>query len=328
MVVLLALLSSSARAELPAGDRWLSTDRVALGLASDGSLCNETADLGLFFDPDGPTGPYPLGGDVLTPGRCFEVWAIESETDSWVMGAPDQGSDLTLSWDEPVDDGAWTWIQGAGGDDRVAVTLRVAIPHGAPVVLFDLSLSAVDDLGDTWVSRSFDPDLDYWVDGNHSTVNLAADPWAVASSQWDERSWALLADGAQAGICSWCAEPSDVAAGGASSTGDAVLGAAVDLGALAAGSSTELRFVYGFGVDAEAAIAAAEDGLSWEVEEAEEEAPVGDSGWSARDGWDQEYAEPDEELTVKEGGGCTAAAAPASLLLALLAPLLIHRRRA
>ena len=357
MLPFLLVLPSIALA-LPAGERWLSTDFVAVGIAQDGSFGNEAADLGLYFDPDGEAGATPLGGDVLMQGRSFETWSLEADQGSWVQGAADLGSDLLLDWQPPVDDGTWTWIRGQGGDDAVLVDGLVALPWGRGQAFMVLDLVALDDLAEVWLSRSYDPDIDAPLTGTYATRNEVLDEAVVASGSVDGRAWALAALGGQGGIGDWIALPSQILDGTGSSQGDDQLGLAVSLGDLSAGDGARVVFVYGFGLDADAALALAGEGAALELdwdrlgEEAEDtgdggtDSGVEDSGWDGREDWEEEIppdeasdggaepgdgggASPDEDAEEddEETGGCACGGGSPVTLLGLLLPLLASARR-
>ena len=286
----LLLAGSPAFADIPDAARWLATDHVAVGLAPDGSLGNDAADLGLLFDPDGPAGAYPVGGDALDVGRVFETWALAAQVGgaewSVVQAAPWGESDLTLTWEVPQDDGTITWLHGIGGDDTVRVDAWVVLPWGRPVAWLVLDVEAAQDLVGLQAARVYDPDIDDWADGDTDTFNSSGFDsggagYAVASGSWDGRSWALASAGpgddrGQGGICSWCSLPADVLAADEAWDGDRQPGLALDLGDLPAGDGLRLVFAYGFVVDEETAITAATeaaashdldgDGADWEVD--------------------------------------------------------------
>lgn len=322
---------------LPADERWLATDHLAVGLAADGSLGNAALGLGLVVDPDGVAGPYPHGGDVLTPGRLWETWAAQADQGEWTMADPGGTSALDLAWEPPWDDGWLTWARGTGATDAFLVDLTVVAPWGSPVLWTVLDLTATRDLTGLWLAKTYDPDLDAPLTGTYTTANAALDGAVVASGAFDGRAWALAAVDGQGGICDWCALPAEVLAGVSSSTADDQLGLAVEVGALATGETVRVLYAYGFGTDADAALATAldaatsrdldADGADWDldcddldalvgpdaaelpgtgvdedcdglVDEEEEEG--GDTGWEDRDDWDEPI--PDEEEEEGDGG--------------------------
>ena len=259
------LLGRPGRAALPDDDRLLSGAVLAAGFASDGSLCNLGAGLGLVFDPDGGAGPAPLGGDALLPGRCFEAWALSTgDGRSWVQAEADLGSDLEVDM-AAVEAGPGVLALDARADDP-ALSLRwqLVLREDEGLILMHLRVEAHEDLPGLALSRSFDPDLDAWSTGDYGTVNSVLDDVVVASSAFDDRAVALAGPGGGGGICAWCALPDALAAGDAAGEGDQQLGVWVELGDLAAGDVAEATLAYAVGADAldvvEAAHAAAAAG--------------------------------------------------------------------
>ena len=341
----LLLWGGAARAQDASPDElWLATDQVALGLAADGSLTNSSQGLGLRFDPDGPLGEYPAGGDAILPGRAFEVWSITSANlGTWVMGAPDQGSDLTLRWDSPVDDGVLTWIHGdATVEDAFALELWIIVPWGQPVVWMVAELDALADLGVVSVARVYDPDQDFWLSASYNTENRAGEGYVVGSGAADGRAWALAATGGVGGICSWCTTPAAIFDSTTeTSSGDSQLGVALALGDLGSGERAQATLAYAFAIDADSAVALAQDAAASEdldgdgirraddcddldaFNTCDETGDSGDDPGAAdpeREGWDVLFEEPSTTRLVEDGGseetqgGCASTAAPASPL--------------
>lgn len=333
ILLLLPLTSSAAPAE-----RWLSTDRVAIGIAEDGSLGDAASGLGLLFDPDGPKGPMPVGGDVLAVGRVFEIWSLSATVDGqpWqaVQAAPDGGSDLRIdpAAADPLE-GFEVWT-GQGEDEVVSVELGYALTWGRPLVWMVLEIQAKVDLQDLYLTRVFDPDLDDWATGSTGTLNAVGEGYAVASGAFDGRAWALAAAGGEGGICAWCTTADGVLAGSSESEGDDQLGLTVRVGDLAAGSAVRVVFTYGFGADADTAVSLAQEGAE---EDPLGPVSLGDGGYE--DGDPEAFPDPDELYGEDQpmpsdpvaepsaaSRGCATSAAGGSMLLALAA-LFARRRR-
>ncbi len=311
--------------------RWLSTDRVAIGIAEDGSLGNREADLGLLFDPDGPKGAMPVGGDVLAVGRVFEVWSLSATVDGqpWtrVQAAPDGDSDLRI---EPgameAVEGLESW-SGSGQDEAVSVDLWYSLPWGRPLVWMVLDITAQVDLGDLSVTRVFDPDLDDWATGSTRTQNEAGEGYVVASGAYDGRAWALAAQDGVGGICSWCSSPDAVREGSTEREGDDQLGLTVAVGDLAAGQTARVVFAYGFGADVDSAVTVALEGAEEDPfgMESLDDGSTDDPGPAPdpEDLFGEDQPSPVEKPAVSRG---CASQAGGSLLLALPG-LLLRRRR-
>lgn len=303
-----------ARADLPDDARVLVDDRVAVGVAADGSFTNAALALGLLFDPDGPAGPMPVGGDAILPGRDFEAWGLQDDAGTaWVQSAGDLGSTVALDW-EAADEGTVQVLIGRGGDETAEVELRLSLPVGASVLRVDLTVEARQEMPGLRVSRSFDPDTDHWASGSYDTDNDATQPGVVvAAAGWDGRAWALAAADGAGAVCAWCVLPAEIAAGDDASTGDDQLGMVVELGSLAAGESATAHFAYAFGPDAEtararaAAAVAVEDADLDGVADADDCAPLDARAFpgaaEALDGLDNDCdGATDETAGLPDGG--------------------------
>jgi hypothetical protein len=351
--MLLFLLSSAF-----AGTRVV-TDHVAVSVSADGSFGADN--LGLYFDPDGTVGPYPLSGDALNVGWMYDAWILESGDRTWVQSAAHLGSAFTLSFDPVDDDGAVAILRGEGGDDAVDVTLHIVAPWGEPVVFTVIDVTARTALPGLMAARLFDPDMDYWLNGSYLTNNTASGDVAVGSSEVDGRAWAVSARDGSAGVCAWCATASDLAGQTGASYDDAQPGVVVELGDITAGDSARVVFVYAFDTDALAAQDRARDLVDaedldrdgataeedcndldawvgpWASEEANgkdddcdgrvDEAPddVDEPEDYARDDWAS--AIPGDDDGTSTPGACSTAPGPASLGALLTLGLLIVARR-
>ncbi len=247
-------------------DRWLSTDRIALGVATGGSLVNGIVQLGLLWDPDGPEGPLPTGGDWLTQGDAFDVWSVAytgaSGDVTLVQGNPWTwvGTDLLLAWDGPYDSGDVTWLHGAASDGDLAVESWIEVPWGRDVAWLTIRLEALADLTDVAVAHVADPDPDAWITGAYGTRNTAGPGYAVAEGAADQRALAIAATGGMGGICTWCTTPAEVAAGSTGTmSGDLQIGIGVEVGDLATGDGATVVFALGLALGSDAAVALAED---------------------------------------------------------------------
>jgi len=315
VLVLLAL--SSALADLPAEDRWVASDSVAVGLHADGSLVNPAIDLGLKWDPDGPLGPAPLGGDILIAGYPWETWSIEytagSTQHTAVCGGPHLASDLVFDWDEPVLTAAMEWIHGAASTAHLDLDVWVAASLDQDVVWLDTRISAKAAVSDLAVARVVDADFDATTTGAYTTLNQAGPGWASAESTWDGRALALAAVDGEGGLCSWCTLPDQVADGSTGpSIDDAQLGVALWLGDLAVGEHTTATVAYGlalgddFAVDlaleAAASVDRDGDGLSVEEGDCDDREPLAAPGlieWA--DGVDNDCdGEVDEDTVLSD----------------------------
>ena len=116
------LLGLPALAVVAEPDRVVVTDRIAVGVYADGSLCNPTVysergkGLCLLWDPDGPEGPLPPGGDWMWPGDPVEAWSATWTASgveaSLLNGGPEWKEGLTFTWDNPDTSASLAWIHG------------------------------------------------------------------------------------------------------------------------------------------------------------------------------------------------------------------------
>ncbi len=262
--MVLLLLAAVALAEVPEDERWLSSDRLAAGVAVDGSLVNRALDLGLVWDPDGPEGTTPVGGDLIDQGWAVEAWMAEftagGAAQRWINNAAHFGSDLTLSWTLPGDGPDALALAGSGSSGALAVDTLISLATDGDVLWFTLRFTALDDVTDLRVGRLLDLDPDATIDGGYASVNSSGEGWAAAAGAWDGRALAMAASGAQGAVCAWCSDLDSLLEGaGASSVGDEQIGLVVELGDLAAGSSAEVTFAYALAMSEDAAIARAEE---------------------------------------------------------------------
>ena len=240
----------------------LSGDHLAVGVASDGSLVDQSAWLGILHDPDGPGGD-PIGTDLLLPGRAFESWAISSDLLSVSNSIPD-GAGVEVIWDELEDNGFVQTLRGSVDLPGATVDLVLDLPVDRTVLYTSFVLTPDEALQDVWLSRTVDADTDYLLDGTYSTANGADSGVAWAGSLQMDKALAIATEGGQGGVCSWCSTPDGVLAGSTGeSEGDYVVGVATSLGSVDAGESVEVLFVYGFGASVDDAVLLAEESASW-----------------------------------------------------------------
>jgi hypothetical protein len=256
---LLALASLLLAGPRPAGAEVLVTDRVAVGVNTDGSLCTDDASLGLLYDPDGPLGPEPVGGDLLLPGNPWEVWSAEwavgGAARASVSGGPHLAGGPPVAWSGSGVTAAVSWLDGETTAGDLDVTVALDLAWDVDVLWITLTVTALDDLTDLWLARTVDADQDFVWDTYETVNDATAAGVVVADGPASGRALALAAAGGRAAICwSWCTLPRDVRAGFAGpETGDRVVGLAVEVGDLALGESAEVVFVYALADDADAA---------------------------------------------------------------------------
>ena len=257
------LLAAAWADELPGEERWVASDRVAVGLAPDGSIGNDVLELGLLWDPDGPEGEIPLGADLVWQGREYEVWTMSYVVagDPVVVesGSPVLSGGLEFAWDPPEVRADMTWIHGAASASVLDVDAWVAVPEGRGVAWLRLQFTAIDDVEDLAVARVVDPDFDTYGGSAYTTANEAGDGWAVGEGLFEGRALALAAVDGVGGVCAWCTTPDEVADSDAGpSEGDEQIGVAVWLGSLDAGDVAAVTFAYGMAMGADAAVPLAE----------------------------------------------------------------------
>ncbi len=227
-------------------DRIVANDRVAVGLAVDGSMGNPAAGVGLLADPDGPDGPIPVGGDWIGGRSAFEGWAIEADGVNDGNFASSGSSAVDLTWDE-LGDGGMTWRHAAGATDRYDVETWVALAVGRTVVWVRLRIVPHAALDAVSVLRAINPDPDAWLTGS-TRADLSVEGEVVtAESPEDGRSLALASAAGEGGWCDACTSPSGLATGDWSASSDARMGVRVPLGALDADLPVVVDFVYAFG---------------------------------------------------------------------------------
>ena len=312
----LLLLASASLADIPASERWLASDRLAAGLAADGSLGNDSLELALRGDPDGAEGSAPLGGDLLWVGRVFEAWSLEWSGGSSASSAPDGSSGVVLDWEEPGLSSAMAWLRGSGATDSYEITLTAQAPWDEPWLRLHMQITALEDLEDLRVARVVDPDQDYWLSGGYGTVNTAGAGWVASAGASDGRVLALAVPDGAGAVCAWCTLPSELEASGYGDvTGDYQIGVWADLGDLAAGESTAVSFAYAIGLDEPGATALAQaaaasddhdgDGFSADEGDCDDLEPLVSPGLDeSADGLDNDCdGEVDEGTSVSDDDG-------------------------
>jgi hypothetical protein len=246
-------------AALAATDQLVS-DRLAVGLCTDGSLVSADSTLGIVWDPDGPEGPIPPGNDLLTPGYPFGVWALRFDGVEYTMGCPYTTSAFTLDWAE----GGSTlqWLSGTGGNEQVAIQVTAALPLDADVLYWSVTLTPSAPLADVHVAHILDPDPDFASYGDYGTDNTIGDGWIVGQGPYDGVALAIAAPGGLARTCAFCTTTEGLEGGDtAEGYADTSLGVSVDHGTVA--EPVTLQFAFALDLDAavaaERAVAAAEN---------------------------------------------------------------------
>ena len=251
------MLVGLALADVDAEDRWLGNDNLAIGFDADGSLVNSDMELGILWDPDGPEGEIPTGGDMIRVGYHWELWtwSYESGGDDFegTNLGPHSDSDMSMEWEGPWLTDTIHGLRASGGDDNISVDIAMAVSQEADVMWTDFTITALSDVEDLWLGRVYDPDQDYWATETYSTYNTSGDGYGAATGDYDDRAIVLLGIGPEGlgvgGVCDWCRTNEGILDGaGESNYADDDPGVAVEVGSLLAGESTSVRFVYGFGL--------------------------------------------------------------------------------
>ena len=250
-LVLAALLSPASANEL------LVSERVAVGVNPDGSLCDNGRRLCLMVDPDGPEGPIPLGRDLLLPGRAFEAWGASWTHDGTAhvvrAQAPDAQGPLRPTWEASRITGEFVSMRGSadlGGG--LSVQIDIDVPRDGDLVFMTHTFRASAAVQGLEATRAVDSDADFFRSRSYNTRNEASGPVAVAASRFEVGTAVAVGvrDGVAA-VCSWCVTPDEVRAGVAGPIeADRVIAARSQPVDLAAGEEIALRFVYAFGPDA------------------------------------------------------------------------------
>ncbi len=259
------LLVSTALADVDAEERWIGNDNLVIGFHADASLVNPDLDVGILWDPDGPEGEIPLGGDMIMVGYEWELWTWSySAGDSSHSGTnlgPHGDTDMGMEWEGPWLTDAIHGLRASGSNDQIEVEIAMAVSQTTDVMWTDFTVTALVDVDDLWLGRSFDPDQDYWATSSHSTQNISGSGYAAATGTYEDRTILLLGIGSETGlgvggVCDWCTTTSGITReSGESGTSDAQPGVAVEVGTLAAGESAHVRFVYAFGLGADDTLA-------------------------------------------------------------------------
>ena len=251
-LLLLSLITTPAIA-----GTTLSGEHVAVGVNVDGSLCDTSTKVCISYDPDGMGSGVPLGNDLIWPGRAFENWGLEFTNadgpQSIRGGAPDYSGGPELRWDEPVRGPEFMFLSGQHETADFDLQLMIDLPIAEEQFWTTFILTAKTPLTDVSFARSVDVDPDVFSGGGYSTAAEADGEIASAASRkLPGKAIALAISGGDAGMCSWCALPSDIRDGQEGNReGDIVIGVATEPVDLAAGETVEARFVYALGTDAE-----------------------------------------------------------------------------
>jgi len=234
----------------------LIAERVAVGVNADGSLCHAGHRICLMYDPDGPEGPIPLGGDLLWPGRAFEAWGA-----SWTQGgvqrvvraqAPDAQGPVQLTWEPARITPDFVSMRGEtslGG--AMSVQIDIDIPRDGDVVYMTHTFRASGAVQGFEATRTVDNDPDFYRDRSYNSRNEASGPVAVAASRYELGTTLAvgLRDGVAA-VCNWCVTPAEVRNGVAGPIdADRVIGVRSEPVDLVDGQEIALRFVYALASD-------------------------------------------------------------------------------
>lgn len=236
----------------------ISGERLAVGIHTDGSICDADRSTCVLYDPDGPGGPIPMGSDLLLPGRPFETWAVQYEgpggAETLVAGGPDRvGSGAPLTWSAPQQVEDLVFVQGTASWEDLEVQVTFDLPVDGDVFWITVDLTARRALSDLRVSRTVDADPDYFINGSYGSLVQAEGAIASAGSRFSDQARAIAVgvSGGQAGLCDdWCSTPDQVLGGDTGEdSDDRVIGVSTLPTDLAEGQTLRVRFAYGLGVD-------------------------------------------------------------------------------
>jgi len=251
------ILIAVASADVADEDRWLGNENLVIGFHEDASLVNPDLEIGIQWDPDGPEGEIPIGGDMIRVGYHWELWAWSYESGDTSYGGTNLGphdeTDMDMEWTGPWLTDTIHGLRASGTEDHIQVDIAMAVSQEADVMWTDFTITALSDVEDLWLARGYDPDQDYWATDSYATDNASGDGYGVATGDYDERTIALLGIGTEGlgigGVCSWCTTPEGIVDDeGWSGFGDYDPGVAVEVGTLLEGESAMVRFVYAFGL--------------------------------------------------------------------------------
>jgi hypothetical protein len=210
-------------------------------------------------DPDGP-GEEPPAGDWLTPGYQFEAWSatLGSGDDARVVvnNGAYTSSDLSFDWDPVLSSEGFEGAHGVATEGGDTWELWVDLPPGNTLYL-TVALTPGEDLDGVRFARVFDPDPDAWRDGSYGSVQQGGEGYVVASAETSARALALATAGGQGAICVWCLTAEELEDCPPTGEGDLQSGVWVEAGAVAAGETIEVVWVYHLATDAKEAVAAA-----------------------------------------------------------------------
>ena len=251
------MLVGLAMADVDAEDRWLGNENLVIGFDADASLVNSTLEVGIQWDPDGPEGDIPIGGDMIRVGYQWELWTwtytSDGEEYTGTNLGPHDDTDMDMTWEGPWLTDTIHGLRASGSEDEIEVEIAMAVSQEADVMWTDFTITARSDIEDLWLGRGYDPDQDYWATESYSTHNASGDGYGIATGDYDERTMVLIGIGPAGlgigGVCNWCTTCEGIIAeAGESNYTDDDPGVAVEVGDLLAGESATVRFVYGFGL--------------------------------------------------------------------------------
>jgi len=241
----------------------LTSQRLAIGLNTDGSLVTNDRSLGIMYDPDGGGFGDPMGMDMIVAGYPFETWSLEWSGGDQTQGGPHLDGGVALSWGDAWETMAVHGIMGSGSVGPVDVQMVYDLLWDVDLLFLQLKLTARSELSGLHVSRTVDPDPDYAFE-SYASINESSGNGVYSEARYAGKAMALVASGGVAGVCSgWCTKSDDIRAGaGNADIDDSVIGVTVEVGAFSAGETKTLWFVYGFGMDGDEALDLALWGLS------------------------------------------------------------------